>query len=213
MKERPILFSAPMVRAILEDRKTVTRRIIEKPNRLGILSDLSGVVEVSHSEPYPQWWHLKAKSGLIGSIQCPYGQPGDQLWVKEALHRVGWALVTPGVAAYTATGEGTRFQWKWKNSGIPGMFCPRELSRISLEVTGIRVERLQDITPDEAAAEGLIQLKATGRWVIAQGDQYFDLADHDPRRVFRRLWESINGPGSWGLNPWVWAIEFNKVKK
>lgn len=192
MTERPILFSAPMVRAILEDRKTQTRRVV-KP------------------QPHPTWTmnvDKRLRRGiplgdlLKGSIlsdtarfRCPYGLPGDRLWVRET-----WTeCKNCGVVNYAAG-------WKvvcckacdqelgaWK----PSIHMFREDSRILLEVTDVRVQRVQDISREDAIAEGM------------PGGQGWP-----PVEEFSLLWNQINlarGFG-WAVNPWVWAISFKRVK-
>lgn len=130
-----------------------------------------------------------------GRVLCPYGQPGDRLWVRET-----WAPVPSGPCRpdnpvmYAATVEKPHI-WTWK----PSIHMPRWASRITLEVTGVRVERLQDISNADCWAEGMCD-------------------DNNPeqklnRRWFSELWESINGPGSWEQNPWVWVVEFRRVEK
>ena len=146
-KERPIIFSGPMIRAILEGRKTQTRRIV-KPNCLSKLS--------------------------------PYGRTGDRLWVRET-----WGH-NPEGPGYVYRSDGD-FDMKFHGDRWrPSIHMPRWASRITLEVTGVRVERLQDINEEDALAEGV-------------------------EHAFRSLWESINGPGSWDANPWVWVVEFRRV--
>ncbi len=197
MKERPILFSAPMVRALLDGRKTQTRRVV-KPHPYMCLSS--------------EQWKTRALSGVdsymrpMGSVvleellsRCPYGQPRDRLWVREtfAQHQQ-FADV-----AYRADGEefedSDGFSWepKWK----PSIHMPRNISRIDLEIIGVRVERLQDISEADCAKEGA-------------PFSYSGFAPEDApdwRGWYRDLWESINGPGSWDQNPWVWVIEFRRV--
>lgn len=201
MKMRPILFSAPMVRALLADRKTMTRRAIKKP------------------EPtlFPDWfasasWEpdfglvVKDKDGKgrgTWTRECPYGQPGDILWVRET-----FATDDGKTFWYRADGETYNHGLPWK----PSIHMPYKAARIFLQIKDIRVERLGAITKEDAQAEGLLKLNASGRFVVDQGEQYFGLADHDPRAVFRRLWESINGKGSWDANPWVWVVEFRRVE-
>lgn len=174
MEERPILFSGPMVRAILAGTKTQTRRTVKFPK--------SGSIEGT----------TNSRTGIFTPYQCPYGVPGDRLWVKET-----WSLTTtpdgekivPLYAAdYTAREYESLKPWK------PSIFMPRRLSRITLEITGIRVERVQDISQADAIAEGTPPIKG--------------LAERDAYQV---LWESINGAESWAANPWVWVIEFKKV--
>jgi hypothetical protein len=118
-----------------------------------------------------------------------------------------------------ATDDGETFWYRadseTHNAGLPwkpSIHMPRKASRIALNVTEVRIERLQDISVQDAQAEGLLKLNASGRFVVEQGDQYFGLADSDPREVFKLLWERINGEGSWGSNPWVWAVEFRRIE-
>ncbi len=187
MKERPILFSGPMVRAILDGRKTQTRRII-KPQPIKRLHRLA--------------FDARALGNLWGDrgtwlIRCPKGAPGDRLWVRET-----WAMID-GAYAYRAdsghdlTGPGN-FLHNWK----PSIHMPRAAGRIALEVTGVRVERLQDITEEDAIAEGAeLTDELTGT---------ADDLDGSYVKAYSILWDVINGHGSWEKNPWVWAIEFRR---
>lgn len=192
MKERPILFSGPMVRAILEGRKTQTRRVV-KPQP---------------SEPVT-WGCIGGKGfGFIAGdemLRCPYGVPGDRLWVRESFSydarwRYEWWQETgerPDIW-YWADGNPTDGDW---TKPKPSIHMPRSASRITLEVKSVRVERLQDITPEDAEAEGIDEFMREKKL----GGYY--------TTAFSRLWESINGPGSWEQNPWVWVIEFSKEGK
>ncbi len=196
MKERPILFSAPMVRALLAGTKTQTRRALRNGT----------------------WWTPEhgvirmAPAGLactgFAHVACPYGVPGDRLWVREtfagsiAYERHGYALKDWGNKLwYVADGEPRSGQWTRPR---PSIHMPRCLSRITLEVTGVRVERLQDISEADAQAEGcaLECMTPTG------GDS--GSAIHGPGG-YMALWESINGPGSWDANPRVWVVEFRRA--
>lgn len=194
MKERPILFSGEMVRAILEGRKTQTRRIL-KPN-----SD----------SPF--------------QTKCPYGQPGDRLWVRET-----WA-VRPDYDRLPPSQCGDEGMWwraslslcpdgyeachgKWR----PSIHMPRWASRITLEITSVRVERLQDISEEDAVKEGIEPVyfeKNFDKKAIKAYKHYFDssYAGADAIGSFRSLWQSINGAESWDANPWVWVIEFKRVE-
>lgn len=170
MRERPILFSAPMVRAILGGRKTQTRRIIK--NRT--VPDVGG---------------------------CPYGEPGERLWVRETF--LNNALDGyPPVWFYRADSDDKPEDRNWK----PSIFMPRAASRITLEITNNRFERLQDISEADTNAEGVtIQQDAKIASAFIEGKQ-------TPAQLeYFALWESINGKGSWALNPWVWVIEFKKL--
>ena len=192
MKERPILFSAPMVRAILEGTKTQTRRIIKLPSMYEI-----------EERDYGYWpWRYDAETNGDDWAKCPYGQIGDQLWVRETFCPIYPQDPTynngrPIEFDYMATYEyGYRMsdligeKKKWK----PSIHMPRRASRIQLEITGIKVERLHDIGQGGACAEG----RPIG---------------FDPLDWYRDQWESINGIHSWDANPWVWVIEFRRIEQ
>lgn len=203
MRERPILFSAPMVRAILAGTKTQTRR----PYKTRKHPDFGCAMAASELVCEPQ--HVIDRT-------CPYGQPGDRLWVREA-----WCPIYPqdphynggrpiGID-YKASHSRESDQWRvmddlgtrrWK----PSIHMPRSASRILLEITGIRVERLQDISETDALAEG------SRDWADEQDTPARDIPGGETRLIYRQLWESINGPGSWDANPWVWVIEFMRVE-
>ena len=183
-KERPILFSAPMVRAILEGRKTQTRRIVRPQPENGISECLWVSSGLAH----------KSDVGTCScrEIKCKYGHVGDRLWVRET-------FATPYIdddrfngtteVFYRADGE-TSLIDKWK----PSIFMPRLYSRIDLEITGVCAEQLQDITQEGAEAEG-----ATPKDPRILYDDYIFRPDF--RGGFIDLWKSINGPGSWDANP------------
>ncbi|MGH8158416.1 MAG: hypothetical protein ACREPQ_09860 [Rhodanobacter sp.] len=203
MKERPILFSAPMVRAILEGHKTVTRRVV-KP------------------QPTPDRPPMIA-TGLHGwdgsqftTVRSPYGQPGDRLWVREThaiVPRTAYAC-SVGVQQVLRPDHGSDaavFREGWERckpcTWRPSIHMPRWASRITLEVTGVRVERLHDITEQQAFDEGIdnhMCANAVGRSPYKMG----------PCTImgFAHLWETINGPGSWDANPWVWVIELRRIE-
>lgn len=177
MKERPIIFSGPMVRAIIEGRKTQTRRVV-----IGTKDD----------------WN-----------SCPYGQLGDGLWVRETflLRARGKVVVyRADMSEPEASGFGAMYGG-WK----PAIFMPRKLSRIALEVTDVRAQRLQDISEDDAKAEGLRHHHSWGgaeSW--RAGD---DISDFNPQRCFMKMWDSINARRApWASNPWVWAISFKRIE-
>ncbi|PRA33761.1 hypothetical protein [Pseudomonas poae] len=218
VKERPILFSAPMVRAILEGRKTVTRREVKKQAALDFLA-------VGFE---PAFLALPGNADL-----CPYGQPGDRLWVRETwycdhfevqkgpylqpadMHDLDQSR-EDGELVYAADGLAPYEQEQptWK----PSIHMPRWASRILLEITGVRVERLQDGEGSTAFESRYI---AEGINRIHQGDG--DYAFHpfksepgpgswtDPFDAWRELWVGINGAESWNSNPWVWVVEFKRV--
>jgi hypothetical protein len=181
MKERPILFSAPMVRAILEGRKTQTRRIAKELNEM---PNLDGILK---RFPNPKG--------------CRYGKPGDRLWVREtwAHERDGTGCPDDNGVLYRATDPG----WDDEETGLrwrPSIFMPRRASRITLEITDVRVQRLQEISEEDAQAEGAVgalDQSVGNNWCASQ--------------AFAALWESINGPDSWDANPWVWAVTFRNL--
>mgnify|MGYP003442514703 FL=1 len=202
MKSRPILFSAPMVRALLAGTKTQTRR----PLREGAwLDPKEGVIRM-----------CSVGNGVTGfqSVACPYGVPGDQLWVREqfagsiAYERHGYPLREWGNKIwYCADGEPRSGQWTRPR---PSIHMPRSLSRITLELTDVRVERLQDISEADALAEGVTpkwEPGCSGRLMEAIGGFSFRPA----ASAYADLWEQINGAGSWDANPWVWALSFKRV--
>lgn len=194
MKERPILFSAPMVKAILEGRKTQTRRVVKHVPALG----------------YPFEWCLSAELGVIDRAvgdytrYCPYGQFRDRLWVREsgniATDKSAWMYPDAGgKLAPTAPVGSESWAREWKS--CPSIHMPRWASRLTLEITSVRIGRAQSISDDAALAEGV---KCEGL-----------LVDHEPRIKFRELWDSINGQRAgcaWADNPWVWVVEFRRVR-
>lgn len=189
VKERPILFSGEMVRAILEGRKTQTRRVV-KPQG-AIVSDAmarSLGVQPPKIENTPV-------------IPCPYGQPGDRLWVRETFahtEQLGLHQTDENYGfAYKATQPewGTEIQgWKWKSS----IYMPRWASRITLEIVSVRVERLQDISEEDAFSEGF-------PYQFGYGCKTTEW--------FKQLWQSIYGAKSWDANPFVWVVEFRRVQE
>lgn len=246
-KERPILFRGPMVQAILRWSKTQTRRIIkpqppaERP-----------CAERDQFGPGWRWWPERVAHGRddrhwpegeLSWLFCPYGQPGDRLWVRET-----WALKPDAapvydrsdlwrLCAYRIDGE----TWsprpeRWRSP----IHMPRWASRITLEITGVRVERLQDISEEDAVAEGFERTSfgPSVKIVLADGRSYdtsrenrsipkvgddwdgsqvilvHDVPEQDimsARSNFRSLWDVINGPDSWDANPFVWVVEFRKL--
>jgi hypothetical protein len=203
--EKPILFSCPMVRAILEGRKTQTRRVVKKdipPRYHDVFPESFGTCH---------WLWSKETSGEGAEQQdlfplvAPY-QVGDRLWVRET-----WATIRdedecsiatltemndagPATVFYRDTANHITGKWR------PSIFMPRWASRITLEVTGVRVERLQDISEVDANREGLELCIEEGCGCI--------------RNRFMRLWDSINGKTCpWESNPWVWVYEFRRVDK
>lgn len=187
-----------MVRALLAGTKTQTRRVA-KPVRHPDLGNVyaPGALVLEHE---PQ--HVIDRC-------CPYGRPGDRLWVRESHwwfkdecdHETGYypPALTADDVEYRADGESKRHGWR------PSIHMPRWASRILLDIKAVRVERLQDINEMDAAAEGV------ATW--APGALSPDSLNADPSDQFRWLWTSINGPDSWAQNPWVWVVEFKRVQQ
>lgn len=204
MADRPILFSAPMVRALLAGTKTQTRRPV-KPQPDYICQD---------GTPARSTDTAKVRRGQMMTIPCPYGQPGDRLWVRESHwwfrdeHDPVIGYFPPKLTAddvkYRADGEVQGRTWR------PSIHMPRWASRITLEVTTVRVERLQDISEADSVAEGIES--AYGEWRDYRTDPAINYpVCLTPCASYQTLWESINGPGSWEANPWVWVVSFKRV--
>lgn len=232
MLERPILFSAPMVRAILDGQKTQTRRVV-KPQPPKFVRHSVAPQELrgepkKHTAPYfdaynggPHWcwWDEYDRQGA-GWIKCPYGKPGDRLWVRET---VACGACAPGKPSHWSPAFWRREQGTPSNpNGLwyaaddlaperpitargkwtPAIHMPRWASRILLEIVSIRVERLNACSEADALAEGsqhpsLVPIVGAG-W--------------SSRDMYARLWEHINGEGSWSANPWVWVVEFKRAQ-
>lgn len=228
MKEHPILFSDEMVRAILEGRKTQTRRVV-KPQPYITTRAGTEAWQWDHGPKggYTTWRTdlspLTFTGMAIERRPSPYGKPGDRLWVRET-----WGVVDEygstklPMFEYTngrgelyktvrlyhrADGERTDTLWR------PSIHMPRWASRLTLEIVSVRVERLQEISEADCIAEGIIKLPATGRAVLSHGAQYFGDCWNTCREAYRALWDSINAKRGfgWDTNPWVWAIEFRRV--
>lgn len=227
MTERPILFSAPMVRAILSGTKTQTRRVVKATNGRPI--DFLGGGPVGGPDwNNPQCWGyehhdsatwvlLQADSEVdTAQYPYPYGQPGDRLWVREAFRLArGYDQLSPlALIEMLGSGEiGIHYECNGPAPSTagklrPGIHMPRSFSRITLEVTGVRVERLQDISEADAQAEGARECDpVSGREVLLAGPSQRGSF----RLHYRDIWEQINGPGSWEANPWVWCVSFRRI--
>ena len=201
MKDRPILMSAPMVRATLRDLdpKQQTRRVAK---------------DVKH----PDFGNVYTPGSLASEPQsvieraCPYGQPGDRLWVRETFAHIYRDNSKPEQrrdddVAYRADHPGLdEYAYgSWK----PSIHMPRWASRITLEITRVRLGRLNAITEADCVAEG-IEKTAHDFWRL-YGPHYGANATYSPRTSFRTLWESINGAESWAADPWVWVVEFERL--
>ena len=197
MKERPILFSGPMVRAILHGRKTQTRRPMKpQPDpRFG-----EPILQYG-SDWVPAQCVNADLRGAPSRFRCPFGQTGDRLWVRETfIHEPAEYILTvsvshpvrPEVLSYRADYPESKNGEGWR----PSIHMPRWASRITLEITRVWVERVQDISRGDAMAEGC---------------PFANMSDGpDPRSWFGDLWQSIYG--TWESNPWVWAVEFRMAK-
>lgn len=210
--ESPILFSGELVQSIQEQRKTVTRRVtgLEYINR-----DPDNFDVLDFDYGLPAFFQSKA-SGVVTEIKCPYGFVGDKLWVRE-----NWAvdkrfdktkptnLIWTVDIHYMADGHITG-KPEWAGKTRPSIFLPRRLSRINLEITDIWLQRLHDITEDQAKAEGVQPgIYRDGPNRAKCEFQLEDNGNHGSYRDgFRYKWQQLNGRHSWDSNPWVWVINF-----
>lgn len=207
MKERPILFSAPMVRAILAGDKTQTRRMVKdlSPWEITeIVLDAGGTGAWLPNGPAPSGRGMAAGPWR----PCPYGQVGDRLWVRETW---GYNPDHPGMAwhaCYRADPGHEHDGIKWK----PSIHMPRAACRILLEITGVRVERLQDISEADAIAEGCRAVPGAQWQSFEEARAGLPMHDHKAVDAFEALWEDLNGDDSWAANPWVWVVEFKRIK-
>lgn len=233
-KNRPILFNDDMVRAILEGQKTQTRRVVKSiahdlldmmSEDLETMSPNSELLELLYGSSTDDDGRRIPDQWLARCAECPeegvltlgqgYGKPGDRLWVRETHHVPGGYLeaelieeIRNGVSSPESLGVTYRADassLKPCDGGwTPSIYMPRWASRITLEITDVRVERLQDISGEDSAAEGV-----TGP--IGSPRAYGVVTKQFARDQFMRLWESINGADSWHVNPWVWVIEFERI--
>jgi hypothetical protein len=218
MKERPILFSAPMVKAIIAGHKTQTRRVV-KPSAYQ-----KRYVKGSWGKRVPTMkeWNLMAGDAQTaikvsaGKYECPYGQPGERLWVRETwacrakiervlgvCYRADEVTISYPDRIMELAKIGTRYAGNWR----PSIFMPRWASRITLEIAEVRVERVQDISEADAKAEGMASVR--DEWMGACGD-FDETLTH--KQLYEILWDSINGKAHpWSSNPWVWVVGFRKL--
>lgn len=185
MKERPMLFSGPMVRAIIEGQKTVTRRMIKpQPSANAHTTSADGT-------PMGAWWETGKDIN-----RCPYGQPGDRLWVRETFAVYG----DKNMAVIHYRADRPHHVGKKGMGYKPSIHMPRWVSRILLEITAVRVERLHEMKAADCIAEG-----CSGGHGSIPGYNY----SATPGEHFRHIWESTGG--DYFANPWVWVIEFKRV--
>ena len=233
-RERPILFSAPMVRALLDGRKTQTRRIVKD-----VPPQPAPNCHPSHTPRHPapyldsycgqpktaanprgmstewMWWQVDDRCGYP-SFKVKFA-PGDRLWVRESWMPRGLGLSISNVMQprYRADAGEDRPEWRglWK----PPIHMPRRASRLTLTVTNVRVQRLQEISEEDAAAEGMDD--ATAQIVLSPEERHMLAYAHIAtphalsRIIFETVWEQINGPDSWPANPWVAAYTFTVERR
>lgn len=220
MKEIGMLFNAPMVRALLDGSKTQTRRVMKRQPHEEWLP--AGYVELhgfdKHGELTPDkviGWGAVNEDGDDGYC-CPYGQPGDRIWVRET-HRPIFGQ-TCGLIAVDYRADPRE---KWERLGdapdclvkgtkwTPSIHMRREYSRILLEIVSVRAESLQDISEADALTEGVRLDKAGGFFIDGADGRHASPVDSSAIEAFKSLWESTGG--SWAANPWLWVIEFKRV--
>ena len=194
MKETGILFTPDNIRAIREGHKTQTRRVIKQPLEIG---------EDDNGKPWPFYPSYVAGGAYEGELaSSPYGIPGDRLYIKEGV--ITHASIPQLVGYYM---DGCRVTEHWEKR-LTAMFMPKWATRIWLEITDVRVERLQEISECDAIDEG------TGVWFESHPHEGWDGDPDQYRKGYRELWDSINGKKyPWSANPWVFAIAFKVVKK
>ena len=212
MKEHPILFTTEMVQAILQGRKTQTRRVVKNiPDESQYLKEYPAH-NAMDMYPFlkPDELQKPDNEKIATVISCPFGKVGDRIWVRETWTKTmvrdeeGWFYV------FKADGDDWAAPWK------PSIHMPKTAARIWLYVEEVKVERVQDISEEDAIAEGVLPLLASSMQLITQGQLYFDYSK--PKQFFNEglpalwsfnsLWCSINGNESWETNPWVWVVKF-----
>lgn len=213
MTERGILFSAPMVRALLDGSKTQTRRIV-KPQPANDPKKHHLIRPYNTSIGQWNWVLASTGHGCGDPFDCPYGQPGDRLWVRETFSDIygagGDEVRRKQEVMYRADGEMDPYVigGRW----TPSIQMPRWASRILLEIVSVRVELLQDISEGDARAEGITPHEVRQFAMFgASAEERAAMHRRAAINPYRDLWESINGIGSWSANPWVWVVEFKRV--
>lgn len=210
MKEKPILFSTPMIKAILAGNKTQTRRIIKhfgnEYHYETLLCDwgLSGYPQLVNNNIWEWTLQTAIDDNQTFKFKCPFGQIDDILWVRET-----WALPVDNEGndigyQYKSDYDDKSNWWKWK----PSIFMPKEACRIKLKITDIRVERIQDISENDAIAEGIIMNNSPHPGWYWMEDIYMT---DSPTYAYELLWKHINGKESWESNIWIWVLQFEKI--
>lgn len=231
--ERPILFSGPMVRAILAGRKTQTRRVVKPAHGFEHHNILK--VGMPHAYyPWTVWWHGEETDRVGCMLECPFGKPGDRLWVRETWRRDDWkgniaygdgTIKDTGLLIVRYAADNKQIYQKRPNKPVPvtpegawrpSIFMFRELSRITLEIVDVRAERLSEISEEDAKAEGIQVLPLQSEddpsawYQSAPGVNQ----DRTARGSFIQLWDSINGKRApWASSPWVWVVEFKLLER
>lgn len=218
MRERPILYTAAMVRARRDGRKTQTRRLVRQALEPPQGHPAASIHPDGSGTGWVAWWprpvsaeETKRRYPGAQGFRCPHGVPGDHLWSRET-----WAAphqfdsykpreIPPGTRVhYRASWDGASgLLWR------PSMFMPRWASRGLDEVVEVRAQRVQDISEEDALAEGFALGSATGRVALSHGSFHIGPVWPNARAAYRELWDEINGKRApWASNPWVWAITF-----
>lgn len=218
VKSRPLLFNEEMVRAFLAGKKTQTRRIIQRVRTFG------KVTEFQRSQTPGYDWTFRCRRGLWQDLRttqlqnlCPYGFAGERIYGRETLKQIPDGEPNPGHSPHVRTtnwcyvSDGIHLQMPviWPSGfrikqSIPSIHMPKWAARVWAQIVDVRIERLADISEADAYAEGVTVAENH------QGSPDFDFRN-DARVAYRQLWERINGPGSWSINPYVWVIEFKRL--
>jgi hypothetical protein len=244
MRERPIIFSSEMVKALLAGRKTQIRRVVSIRNTdyyedksINYNNEITGIFPHKNQGLY---WTFCLSWSVVGiehsdatNIPCPYGQPGDRLWVRETLIRHKEAKDMPDTITYLSDltpviGQSAprppylhRAVWEWgERRKLPSIFMPRWASRLDLEIVNVRPERLQDISEENAKAEGIKGHTEHGGGSHSNPITIYpafpekDGGFLSPRDAYEALWDSINAKRGypWSDNPWVWVVEFEVLR-
>jgi len=268
MKERPILFSAPMVQALLDSRKTQTRRVVKPQPDWEFPEPMCSETAEGWQGPIDLSTWAESADPEMEARRCPYGRPGDRLWVRETCRgeelpdgQDGVRYLADGGFRPIENSAEASIDWlklhtyrghhgKLAGPKVPGIHMPRWASRILLEITDVRVERLNAISEADSIIEGLYRslpdnedrqwfhdwtIEQTGApptpteldefnegvwrapgvrqgWGMTKADRNQDQWAPTPQFAYRLLWESINGPGSWDANPWIWVLAFKRVE-
>ena len=220
MTEKPILFSAPMVRSLLSGAKTQTRRVLKPQPVAGQYAATYGTAKVD--------WQVRSKFGNVISNEKFRWAPGDTLWCRETLTVNGYGLeyaadgeLCHDLFSADANAEAATELWNRRAhvdgadvhpTSVPSIYMPRWASRITLAVTGVRVERLQSISEADAMAEGIYWSEDFEGFCSGRGpDETVDFHQTNPIRSYEKFWDAISG-NSWDANPWVAVIEFRRME-